>query len=170
MPTDYETLYRETKHALGSPTKEFKNFFDGYAKPHAYVLDIGCGQGRDALFIARLGHHVTGVDQSASGISDLLHDAIAEKLDIEGVVADVCAFRPRRRYDVIIIDRTLHMLRAEDRVSILQMLLPSIADNGFALIADERKNLPALQSVFDDSNRNWTPILKTRGFLFQRHR
>jgi 2-polyprenyl-3-methyl-5-hydroxy-6-metoxy-1,4-benzoquinol methylase len=26
------------------------------------VLDLGCGQGRDALFIARKGHSVFGVD------------------------------------------------------------------------------------------------------------
>lgn len=75
MPTDYGKFYRGAKQALGEPTKEFVKFFDTQARPRIRVLDIGCGQGRDALFIARLGHSVVGVGQSPTGIRDLLAEA-----------------------------------------------------------------------------------------------
>ena len=55
MTTDYEQFYRENPHGLGEPTREFVAFFDTYDRAQASVLDVGCGQGRDALFVARLG-------------------------------------------------------------------------------------------------------------------
>ncbi|RED16038.1 class I SAM-dependent methyltransferase [Parasphingopyxis lamellibrachiae] len=166
MPTDYEQLYRESRKALGEPTRAFEDFFDHYPKPRALVLDIGCGQGRDALFIARLGHHVTGIDQSPSGIADMLGDAAAENLDIEGEVADVRVYRPAGTYDVIVIDRTLHMLRAEDRIAVLQTLLRHIGDNGCILIADENRNMPAFKIVFEADERGWAVIVEKSGTLF----
>ncbi len=97
MPTDYEKVYQEQRHALGKPTKAFVEFFDQYQKQTADVLDLGCGQGRDALFIARHGHHVVGVDISQTGISQLLEDARSEDLNIEGVVADLRQYETKNR-------------------------------------------------------------------------
>lgn len=85
-------------------------FFETFANPAARVLDVGCGQGRDALFIARLGHSVVGVDLSAHGIRDLLAASKAERLDITGDVADITTYTPAGKFDVVLIDRTLHML------------------------------------------------------------
>ena len=78
MPTDYDKVYQQQRHALGNPTQVFVDFFDQYQKTNADVLDLGCGQGRDTLFIARQGHHVVGVDLSQTGIDQLLEDAQAE--------------------------------------------------------------------------------------------
>ncbi|WP_409070426.1 class I SAM-dependent methyltransferase [Aliifodinibius sp. S!AR15-10] len=44
-------------------------------------MDFGCGQGRDALFIARMGHRVLGVDISKTGISQMLDEANRENID-----------------------------------------------------------------------------------------
>lgn len=87
MATDYEKFYRENRHGLGEPTKEFVDFFKEYDQASANVLDIGCGQGRDALFIARLGHIVTAIDLSPTGICDLQKEAELEGL---AIVAEVC--------------------------------------------------------------------------------
>ena len=38
-------------------------------QPGDYVLDLGCGEGRDSVFFATLGAVVTGVDLSADGIA-----------------------------------------------------------------------------------------------------
>jgi len=170
MPTDYEQLYRETDHVLGAPTKEFVDFFAGYRKAEARVLDIGCGQGRDALFIARLGHSFTGVDHSPSGIADLIRDAKKEELQIRGEVADLRFYQTKRLYDVVVIDRTLHMLDSNVQSTVLTRLIPFVDNDGFILIADEPKNISQLQTVFDESETQWRIALKERGLLFLQRR
>jgi len=52
MVFDYEKYYRENRHGLGEPAKKFVAFFDAYDRKGAKVLDVGCGQGRAALFLA----------------------------------------------------------------------------------------------------------------------
>lgn len=163
MPTD---VYQEKRHALGEPTKEFVEFFNEYPKQEADVLDLGCGQGRDALFIARRGHRVVGVDLSETGITQLREDAQSEGLNIEGVIADLVDYQPTEQFDVVVIDRTLHMLDAELRLDILARITPCVRDDGFILIADEPSNLPAMTAFFSQDHTGWTTIKEQRGFLF----
>lgn len=156
MPYDYDKLYQEQRHALGEPTRVFVEFFDAYDKKQADVLDIGCGQGRDALFIARLGHHVVGVDIAPAGIAQLLEDAKSEALNIEGVVADLRTYETSDQFDVIVVDRTLHMLKPSERIHVLKQISRATRAGGYVLIADEKSNIPAIKQFFADDDHNWT--------------
>lgn len=166
MATDYDAFYGDNPRGLGEPTGEFVRFFDEYNKACAEVLDVGCGQGRDALFIARQGHRVTAVDQSPNGISDLLDDAAAEGLMIDALVGDARTFDWQGPYDVIVIDRTLHMLVVSDRLAVLDGLIGQTRAGSHVLIADERRNLPEMADRFERSEADWTPTLAKKGFLF----
>lgn len=165
MSTDYEKVYQEQRHALGQPTKEYVTFFNTLEQP-LRVLDLGCGQGRDALFISRLGHHVTGVDLSESGITQLLEDAHAEGLKVKGIVSDLTGFHPDGIFDVVVIDRTLHMLAPENQLLVLERTKPHVAQGGYVLICDERKNLPAMKKLFQEDRDKWQVIKEIKGFLF----
>ncbi len=166
MTFDYDKLYRENPHALGEPNGAFVDFFAGYEQKNARILDVGCGQGRDALFIARLGHDVVGVDQSPAAISDLLKDAEREGLIITGVVADITTYEPTGMFDVILIDRTLHMLEANTRHGVLERLTCRVAPWGYLLIADEPSNMAGFQKVLDTVSGNWDILRDTKGILF----
>lgn len=166
MATDYEKFYRDNPHGLGEPTREFVEYFNGRHSTALEILDVGCGQGRDALFIARQGHHVTAVDISPTGIGDLIAEATSERLNVTGIVADIRHYDWQGAFDVIVVDRTLHMLRPAERIDTLRRLLNVSTTGTHVLIADERANLPAFQAVFDDSPWHWEPILARRGFLF----
>jgi tellurite methyltransferase len=169
MPTDYDKLYQEQPHVLGKPTQAFVDFFDTYDTQNANVLDVGCGQGRDALFIARLGHRVVGVDLSPTGIKQLLKDAKAENLKIEGIVADLREFTPEREFDVVVIDRTLHMLLDADvRLQALVRVCTCVVEGGYVLIADEKSNLPAMRTFFEKDSHSWETMLDQKGCLFVR--
>lgn len=168
MTYDYDKLYGETPDALGQPTSVFVEFFDKYAKLPARVLDVGCGQGRDALFIARLGHSVVGVDISSNGIRDLNAAAKKEGLSVEGIVANIADYDPDGLFDVVLIDRTLHMLPLDTRLSVLSSLLDHVAAQGWVLIADERSNIADFQKFIGDHKTHWKTELHRRGYLFVR--
>ncbi len=165
MTFDYDKLYCEMQQALGEPSSDITNFFARHSKPHMRVLDMGCGQGRDALFMARAGHDVVGVDLSGAGISCMLSDAKAQELTIVGVVADIREYAPEGLFDVILIDRTLHMLPRPDRQEVLEKLLAHVADGGHLLIADEQENLPDFAAVIAADKRPWG-ISVQQGSLF----
>ena len=166
MAYDYDKLYRDTPDALGAPTGVFVDFFQRLEERAHRVLDIGCGQGRDAVFIARLGHRVTGVDLSPHGIRDLRQVAKAEGLAITGVVADIRSYVPDGQFDIILIDRTLHMLAAQERGDVLDRLLDHAGQRGQVLIADEPANIPALRKTIDAHPGRWTVSRQDRGYLF----
>ena len=168
MAYDYNKLYGETPNALGEPTTIFVKFFKELEPKNLRVLDVGCGQGRDALFIARLGHRVVGVDMSTNGIRDLLAVANTENLTIEGAVADITTYQPDGLFDVILIDRTLHMLPEGPRHSTLHNFLGHVAKDGWVLIADETTNIRGFQKVISDHELNWKQEHATRGHLFIR--
>ena len=166
MPYNYDALYKDEPNALGPPTDIFVRFFEGHADQRYSVLDVGCGQGRDALFIARLGHAVVGVDLSPHGIKDMIAVAESEDLDITGVTADITSYTPDGTFDIILIDRTLHMLDAAKGQSVLAGLLPHVNPLGWVLIADETSNMQGFKSVIAQSRTGWQTTYEKGGYLF----
>jgi SAM-dependent methyltransferase len=166
MSYDYDAFYADQKDALGAPTQQFVKFFDLLPPTPLRVLDVGCGQGRDALFIARAGHQVVAVDLSPAGVADVQSVADAEGLAIVGVVADVVAYTPDGMFDVILIDRTLHMLKGADQTKVLTRLLGHASPRASLLIADETSNLPRFRTVLADDKAEWTTTLDGKGYLF----
>ncbi len=53
------------------------------------VLDLGCGTGRVALDLARLGHTITGVDADATLVAGLAERARGEGLRVRALAGDV---------------------------------------------------------------------------------
>ncbi len=164
----YEKLYASTQSALGEPTRQLVEFFEPRQEPKLRVLDIGCGQGRDALFIARMGHEVVGVDLSESGVRDLNDAASQEQLSITAFAADITDFVPDGVFDLLLFDRTLHMLPTPQRHQLLDRLLDYVSARGWVLIADERSNLAGLKDVFQKHKSDWDIYFEKRGFLFTR--
>jgi len=166
MAYDYDKLYRESPDALGAPSEVFTGFFNRLDDKGLKVLDAGCGQGRDALFIARLGHRVTGVDISPHGIRDLLAAAAQEALEITGVTADLSEWEPDEDYDILLFDRTLHMLAAPQRRALLTRCLPHLRTGGWVLIADEKRNIEDFRQICAQAPGQWRVELDKHSCLF----
>ena len=165
-PYDYEKGFQETLHLCGDPFPEFVHFFEAYPLSGADVLDLGCGQGRDALMAARHGHRVLGVDISPTGIRQMLEEAKAESLDVRGVVADLTVYEIERAFDVILLDRVLHMLTDTARAALLGQVTRAVRPEGYVLIADMAKNKEAIRRAFAPDTGPWNALLDRRGLLF----
>lgn len=81
------------------------------------VLDIGCGEGKDAVFFARNGYDVSAFDIAKSGLEKGQRLADACGTEVSFFRADVLDFRPDQEYDIIFSSGVLHYipepLRAE---------------------------------------------------------
>lgn len=161
----YDKHYRDDPAACGAPFAEFEAFCAS-AKIGA-VLDLGCGQGRDALMFARAGHRVVGVDESSVGISQLLKIAQAEGLAIEGIVEDICAYEPQASFDVVILDRVLHMLDVEARLPLLKKAMGAVSPGGALLVAEGPKGMAPVRELIE--REGWTLVkVKPNRLIAQR--
>lgn len=76
------------------------------------ALDLACGRGRHALFLAARGWRVDAVDYSQSALVALRHDAAERGLDVQCLATDVATWRmPIARYALVVVvsflDRTV---------------------------------------------------------------
>ncbi|MHB1525488.1 MAG: class I SAM-dependent methyltransferase [Candidatus Dormibacteria bacterium] len=68
------------------------------------ALDLGCGGGRNALWLARQGWEVTGIDGSEVGLARAREQARAEALELEWVQADMLEYPlPGGGYDLVVM-------------------------------------------------------------------
>ena len=62
MKVEYDEYY-QTENLFGAPYPELLTFYSAI-KQKGKLLDLGCGQGRDAIALAKIGFEVTGIDYS----------------------------------------------------------------------------------------------------------
>ena len=167
MSVKYDQHYRASDAACGDPFKEFVAFAQAHGGPGVQVLDLGCGQGRDALLFARAGCSVLGLDVSSVGVGQMRDAAQREGLDVRGVVGDLLSFEPTAEYDVVILDRVLHMLDSDAlRVSVLTKAADATREGGFVLVADGPKHRELIRGGF--VRRGWALVKATKNRTFAR--
>ena len=84
------------------------------------LLDIGCGEGRNAVFLARNGYQVTAFDTSPKGVEKTKQLAADAGVSVETFVADINDFRLTTPFDVLF------------STGVLQYVLPGRRDDLFA--------------------------------------
>lgn len=131
----------------------------------ARVLDLGCGSGRIARRLARLGHRVTAVDFDTDAIQ-ALHSANVE--GVTAVQADMLEFDGQHQFDAVIcVHNTICcLLTVEEQRALLQTCARSVAHDGFVTVESILPNpalmRPALQSIPRVLNEQFTIIQNTQ--------
>jgi tellurite methyltransferase len=83
------------------------------------LLDIGCGEGRNAVFFARNGYEVTAFDSAAAGVEKTRQNAEQVGVQINVFRADLNEFRLKEKFDVIFSIAALHYILPQLRKEIL---------------------------------------------------
>ena len=78
------------------------------------ALDIGCGEGRDALYLASLGFKTSACDISESGIRKLREMANERGFEIDASVCDMREYIFPHDFDLIICQGCLHLIEREE--------------------------------------------------------
>jgi len=130
------------------------------------VLDVGVGQGRDAIPLAQMGHRVIGIDLSSIGIVPLKNAAASQHFNIDTEVAELSTNSPTERLDIIIFDRTLHMItNTIERENAFSRYLDFIQPQGQIVLIDECKNMADFHACMDKHVHKWSISYVKRTFL-----
>jgi len=111
--------------------------------PPGRALDLACGEGRNAVWLAELGWEVTGVDFSPVAIGKAGQLAAARGVAGEFAVADLLTYEPAEQAFDLVIAFYLQVPVAALNV-ILRRATAAVASGGtFLLVAHDRSNLEA---------------------------
>ena len=136
-------------------------------RPPGKALDIGMGQGRNAVFLAQQGWDVTGFDPSVEGVRQAQATAQHLKLQLNASVAREQNFDlGREKWDLIVITY-VRRLSSEDASRFQQALKPrgilvyennNVGERNELLLAFLRYRILRFEDV--DAHTDWHPEKK----------
>lgn len=102
MAEDYDSVYAENDAVFGSKETHLLNKCAKYIPEGARVLDLGIGQGRNALPLARRGCQVTGIDTSEVSVDMVNRLAAEENLPVTALLQNFMTYEPDRSFEVVL--------------------------------------------------------------------
>jgi 2-polyprenyl-3-methyl-5-hydroxy-6-metoxy-1,4-benzoquinol methylase len=105
------------------------------------ALDLACGEGRNAVWLARRGWDVVAVDFSQVAVAKARRRAAHEGVSIELVCADLLQYEPAREAFDLVVILYLQIPAAERRI-VLARAAAAVAPGGtFLLVGHDTTNL-----------------------------
>jgi tellurite methyltransferase len=115
-PWALEYARHPDEYVLGTSPSAFAREVSVLVPRRARVLELGCGEGRDAVFFAARGADVTGVDVSVAGLRKAARLARARGVRVRWIHADAADWALNGQFDLILSYGVLHYVpRAERR-------------------------------------------------------
>ena len=131
------------------PSKELEKFLNERHPPTGEALDLGSGEGRNSLLLARYGYHVHAIDVSSQGIEKLEKYAHSQSLDnIDYEVADVRTVELTTNcYDAIVAVTILDHITEGEGKKVAASLIDALKPGGFVFIETFTVHDPAANAA-----------------------
>ena len=97
------------------------------------ALDLGCGEGRNAVWLAEHGWEVTAVDFSDVGIAKAQEMALQRSVTVDWLIDDLNRYDPPARAYDLVIDFYLH-IPPDQRREVLAKAAGAVASGGTLLV------------------------------------
>jgi SAM-dependent methyltransferase len=105
------------------------------------AIDLACGEGRNAVWLAERGWQTVGVDFAEVGLQKAHELADARGVSVEWVAADLLDYSPEPRAFDLVLMFYLQVTRAE-RQPVVRAAAEAVAPGGtFLLVAHDSSNL-----------------------------
>lgn len=122
--TNYENWYAGDAYYWGT---EPGTFLDELIRlcppaPHKKVLDIGCGEGKDAVYMAEQGYAVTAFDLTENGIRKTLRLAREKNVTVHAYTDDINTFAVSGQFDIVYSTGTVQYLFEENKKAFFDKL------------------------------------------------
>ena len=157
--TTYDTaqwwneIWATMDEASPGPDEILRNQVEGL--PPGRALDIGCGAGGNAVWLAEQGWQVTAVDYSEVAVEKGKLLASERGTAVDFVVADAASFQPQGRYHLI--TSFYIQLPPEHRAKMLSNAAEALAPGGALLFVSHDKSSPPQGWAGDDLLTLTTP-------------
>ena len=168
-PSFWNTRYATIDALFGTGPSAFVARHAGWIPPKSAVVDLGAGEARTSLWLARMfGHRVTAVDFSETALATARQRANAGDVPFQPIVADLRTWRPHRRWDAALIS-FLHLLPNErirlyttirrmlrpGGVLLVEAFAPAHLNGGCARIGPSRKDRMITPGELSDAFAGW---------------
>lgn len=162
------------------PTADIKEYFSIFKKESS-ILDVGCGEGRNSIFLAEQGHSVDAFDISEAGISKAKYLAGLKNVNVNFYVQDLREFEFSNDYDIILSHGVLHLPEMNVRDAFIIKAQEHTRIGGYNVIGIFTNRLPATpdnapftKSLFDvgellDKYKEWQIIHQLEGTFRDTH-
>jgi len=98
------------------------------------LLDIGCGEGRDAVFFARCGYEVTAFDITQAGLEKTRRLAEQARVHVRTFRANLWDYRLSENFDILFSNGVLHYIQPGLRCEIMENYRSHVNDNGIVML------------------------------------
>lgn len=95
------------------------------------ALELGCGPGRNALYLTRQGYQVDAYDLSETAIAWAKERAAEEQLDVNFECRSVFELAPEQEYDLVYDSGCLHHLLPHQRIPYIEMIHQALKPGGY---------------------------------------
>ena len=131
--TNYEKWYECEGYYWGTEPADFCNELIKLCPPSGEkkVLDIGCGEGKDAVYMATKGYKVTAFDLTENGIRKTLRLAKEKEVEINAYVDDINTFETDEQFDIIFSSGTVQYLFDKNKRTFFEKISRITKKNGF---------------------------------------
>jgi len=152
---DWDRRYAERKLVWSAEPNRFL-VAETQALPPGRALDLACGEGRSALWLAERGWRVTAVDYSGVALEKAQRLAERRGVEVDWVLADLLDYEPEAcAFDLVLV-LYLHV-SGDERRRILARAAGAVAPGGtFLLVGHDLSNLTEGWGGPSDASRLYT--------------
>lgn len=118
-------------HAIADTASPFATWVIENYEELGYLIELGCGNGRDSLFFAQNGLHVLGIDQCKDMVEILNVRKLSNAAFREG---DFTQLDIHEKFDSVYSRFTLHSVRAEEASRTLNWAYDHLRPQGLLLV------------------------------------
>ena len=122
--TNYEKWYSSEEYYWGTEPADFCDRLIKYKPPvkTTKVLDIGCGEGKDAVYMAKKCYTVTAFDLTENGIAKTKKLALQNNVKLDAFVDDINTFQISDTFDIIYSTGTIQYLFKENKAAFFEKI------------------------------------------------
>lgn len=148
----FEHAYLERSPLFGDKPTHCVTMMCEMMNPMSRIADLGCGDGRDSLFLLERGFEVISVDLSRNAIAALKRNAESRGLGraLTTFVGDVSDWRVEEEsLDAVIGVTILDHVKAEDHQAVISSIASSLKPGGLVAIEMHSDRDPAARGALE---------------------